>query len=67
MRFKFVGKTSTSLMFTRRYGRAPGGRRLNQAMPLRNGPTVTVVATLTPQGVEAVMGRDGAVNTTRFT
>lgn len=35
-------------------------------MPLRNGPNVTVVAALTPQGLEAVREVDGAVNTASF-
>lgn len=65
-RFKFVDETSVNLTYTRRYGRATGGRRVDQAVPLHNGPNVTVVAALTAQGVEAVMELDGAVNTTSF-
>jgi len=65
-RFKFVDETSVNLTYTRRYGRAPGGRRVDQAVPLHHGPNVTVIAALTPQGVEAVMELDGAANTTCF-
>ncbi|WP_165903809.1 IS630 family transposase [Hymenobacter gummosus] len=65
-RFKFVDETSVHLTYTRRYGRAVGGRRLDQAVPLHNGPNVTVLAALTPQGLQAVMELDGAVNTARF-
>ncbi len=65
-RFKFVDETSVNLTYTRRYGRAAGGRRVDQAVPLHNGPNVTVVAALTSQGVEAVMELDGAVNTASF-
>ena len=65
-RFKFVDETSVNLTYTRRYGRAPGGQRVDQAVPLHNGPNVTVVAALTGQGVEAVMELDGAVNTASF-
>jgi transposase len=65
-RFKFVHETSVNLTYTRRYGRALGGRRVNQAVPLHPGPNGTVVAALTPHGLEAVRERDGAVNTTRF-
>lgn len=61
-RLKFVDETSSNLAYTRRYGRAPGGRRLGQGVPLHGGPNVTVVAALTPQGLEAVMTVDGAVN-----
>ncbi len=65
-RFKFVDETSVNLTYTRRYGRAPGGQRVDQAVPLRNGPNVTIIAALTPQGVEAVMELDGAVNAVSF-
>ena len=54
-RFKFVDETSVNLTYTRRYGRAPGGRRVDAAVPLHNGPNVTVVAARSAQGVEAVM------------
>jgi transposase len=65
-RFKFVDETSVNLTYTRRYGRALGGQRVDAAVPLRNGPNVTVVAALSAQGVEAVMELDGAVNTASF-
>jgi len=65
-RFKFVDETSVNLTYTRRYGRAAGGRRVDQAGPLHNGPNVTVVAALTAQGLKAVMELDGAVNTASF-
>ncbi|RZK35597.1 MAG: IS630 family transposase [Hymenobacter sp.] len=66
-RFKFVDETSVNLTYTRRYGRAPGGRRVDAAVPLHNGPNVPVIAALSTQGVEAVMELDGAVNTASFT
>lgn len=65
-RFKFVDETSVNLTYTRRYGRAPGGQRVDAAVPLHNGPNVTVVAALTPHGLAAVMELDGAVNTASF-
>lgn len=66
-RFKFVDETSVNLTHTRRYGRATGGRRVDQAVPpVHNSLNVTVMAALTPQGVEAVMELDGAVNTVSF-
>ena len=65
-RFKFVDETSVNLTYTRRYGRAPGGQRVDAAVPLRTGPNVTVVAALSTQGVEAVMELDGALNTASF-
>ena len=65
-RFKFVDETSVNLTYTRRYGRAPGGQRVEAAVPLHNGPNVTVVAVLSAQGVEAVMEVEGAINTASF-
>lgn len=65
-RFKFVDETSVNLTYTRRYGRAVGGRRVDAAVPLHNGPNVTIVAALSAQGLEAVMAVDGAVNTASF-
>ena len=65
-RFKFVDETSVNLTYTRRYGRAAGGRRVDQAVPLHKGPNGTVVAALTANGLEAVMELDGALNTASF-
>ena len=65
-RFKFVDETSVNRTYTRRYGRAPGGQRVDQPLPLPNGPNGTVIAALTTRGVEAVMELDGAVNAAAF-
>lgn len=64
--FKFVDETSVNLTYTRRYGRAVGGQRVDAAVPLHNGPNVTIVAALSAQGIEAVMELEGAVNMTSF-
>ena len=61
-RFVFVDETSTNLTYCRRYGRAPGGQRLDQAVPLHGGPNVTLIAALTPDGLGALLSVDGAVN-----
>lgn len=61
-RFVFVDETSTNLPSCRRYGRAPGGERLNQAVPLHSGPNVTLIAALTPDGLGALLSVNGAVN-----
>ena len=65
-RFKFVDETSVNLTYTRRYGRAVGGQRVDAAVPLHNGPNVTIVAALSAQDVEAVMELEGALNTASF-
>ena len=60
--FKFVDETSTNLSYCRRYARAEGGQRARQATPLHGGPNVTLVAALTPTGLQAAMTLSGAVN-----
>ena len=42
---------STNLTCYRRYGRVPQGRRVDQTVPLHNGPNVTLIAALTSGGV----------------
>ena len=59
-RFQFVDETGLPLAFARRYGRAPGGQRVGQGVPLRVGTPLTLVGALTVNGLEAVMSRDGA-------
>ena len=54
-RFKFVDETSTNLTYCRRYARAEGGQRAHKATPLHGGPNVTLVAALTPNGLQAAM------------
>ena len=61
-RFVFVDETSTNLTYCRRYGRAPAGQRLDQAVPLHGGPNVTLIAALTPDGLGALLSVNGAVN-----
>ena len=61
-RFTFVDETSTNLTYCRRYARAEGGQRAHQATPLHGGPNVTLVAALTPNGLQAAMTVSGAVN-----
>jgi transposase len=61
-RFKFVDERSTNLTYCRRYARAEGGQRAHQATPLHGGPNVTLVAALTPTGLQAAMTVSGAVN-----
>ena len=53
-RLVFVDETSTNLTYCRRYGRAPAGRRLDQAVPLHSGPNVTLIAALNPDGFGAL-------------
>ena len=57
-----MGDTSTDLTYCRRYARAEGGQRARQGVPLHSGPNVTLVAALTPQGLQAALAVSGAVN-----
>ena len=61
-RFKFVDETSTNLTYGRRYARAEGGQRAPQATPRHGGPNVTLMAALTPNGLQAALIVSGAVN-----
>ena len=65
-RFKFVDETGLHLAFARRYGRAPGGQRVGQGVPLRVGTPVTRIGALTVNGLEAVMSLDGPLNAASF-
>lgn len=65
-RFKFVDEAGVNLTYTRRYGRAMGGRRVRQSVPLHGGPNVTVVGALSVHGLQAVLTLDGALNQDSF-
>ena len=58
--FKFVDETSTNPRPP--YARAEGGQRAHQATPLHSGPNATLVAVLTPHGLQAALNMSGAVN-----
>lgn len=60
--FVFVDEPRTNPTYCRRYERATGERRLNQAVPLRNGPNVTFITALVPKGFGALRRVNGAVN-----
>ena len=65
-RFKFADETGLHLAFARRHGRAPGGPRVGQGIPLRVVTPVTLVGAWSVNGLEAVMSLDGALNWDRF-
>jgi transposase len=60
-RLVFVDETWASTNMTRRYGRAPVGRRLVCAVPHGHWKTTTFVAALRAHGLTAPMVIDGAV------
>lgn len=66
-RFHFLDETGLRLDACRRYARAKGGQRVGQAVPLKRGPSLTLIGTLSAQGLGAVQLFEGALNYERFT
>jgi len=65
-RFHFLDETGLRLDACRRYARAKGGQRVGQAVPLRRGPSFTLISTLSAQGLGAMQLFEGALNYERF-
>jgi transposase len=58
----FIDETSANTKMTRRYGRAPRGQRVVEAVPHGHWKTTTFVAALRAEGLVAPMVIDGAMN-----
>ena len=58
----FIDETGANTKMTRRYGRAPRGERLVEAVPHGHWKTTTFVAALRADGLVAPMVTDGAMN-----
>ena len=58
----FLDETGANTKMTRRYGRAPRGERLVEAVPHGHWKTTTFVAALRADGLVAPMVTDGAMN-----
>lgn len=58
----FLDETSANTKMTRRYGRAPRGKRLVEAVPHGHWKTTTFVAALRSNGLVAPTVIDGAMN-----
>jgi DDE superfamily endonuclease len=65
-RFIFVDETSTHMAMTRRYARAPRGRRAYGAVPRNRGPNLSLIGALGVRGMVAAMTVEGAVDTDSF-
>jgi transposase len=63
---KFGAESGVNLAMTRRYGRAPRGRRVIGSVPQNDGPKVTLLGTLGTQGLHAVMTVEGATDAEVF-
>jgi transposase len=66
-RFHFLDETSLRLDYTRRYGRARGGRRVGGAVPLRRpARSLTLIGALSVRGLHGVQVLEGALNQPSF-
>ena len=63
---KFIDESGTNLGFTRRFGRARPGQRVVEGTPGNAGPHYTLLAALSPQGVQAPWLLEGAMDGAAF-
>jgi transposase len=64
--FVFVDETGVNIAMTRRYGRAPKGKRVHASTPVNKGKNVTVLGALSPTGITAAMTIEGSTDTPVF-
>ena len=62
----FLDETSTATNFARRYGRAPHATRAVGTVPRNYGQRTTVLAALTPTGIDAPFLLEGALDSASF-
>jgi DDE superfamily endonuclease len=62
----FVDESGCNLALTPRYGWAPRGERALAQAPRNRGPNRTLLAALTPEGLQASMIVEGTANTEVF-
>ncbi len=62
----FVDESGTHTSLTRLYGWAPHDQRATGAVPRNHGKNTTLVAALTPQGLQAPWTLEGAMDTLAF-
>jgi len=61
-RLKIIDESGVNTSMTRLYGRAPKGERVMGSVPHDHGPNVTIIGSVSLEGVEAAMSFEGAVN-----
>ena len=61
-RFVFIDETGTHIGMTRLYARAVRGEQAVGVAPRNRGTTLTLISALSPDGIQADMVIDGAVN-----
>jgi transposase len=62
----FVDECSTNIALTRLYARAPRGERAYGEAPRNWGKNITLIASLSPQGIGAAMSVEGATDGAAF-
>jgi len=65
-RLVFADETGFNLAMTRRFGRAPRGRRVRQAVPRKRGTNVTLVGALALRGWVAALSFSGSLDREAF-
>jgi transposase len=61
-RLIFLDESGVSTQMTRRYGRAPGGARLREAVPAGHWKTLTILGAMSRQGILAAMTVEAATD-----
>lgn len=61
-RFKFLDETNLSLSLTRLYGRAPAGQRIVEAVPQQTRRSLTHLALIGLDGLQAAFAFEGALD-----
>ena len=64
--FVFVDESGTHTALTRLYGWAPHHQRATGSVPRNHGKNTTLVAALTPAGLQAPWAIEGAIDTAAF-
>jgi transposase len=65
-RLIFVDESSTNVALTPRYARAPGGERAHGKVPRNWGKNVTLISSITPEGMGPSMSIEGSSDTESF-
>jgi len=61
-RLKVIDESGVNTSMTRLYGRAPKGERVLGSVPHDHGPNVTIIGSISLEGVDAAMSFEGALN-----
>ena len=65
-KFVFLDESGSNIALTRLYARAPKGKRARGALPRNRGKNMTLISSLSLQGLGASLILDGSANTELF-